>query len=1153
MAAIPVFVSSTFRDFHGERDLLVGPVRERLDELVADLGCRVEMIDLRWGVDTTEDGEDEAQRRVLDVCLDQINRARPLFLGLAGERYGTVPDAAHARFVAGEAGVPADQVVEGRSITELEFGHGALWDSAPPGDHVILVRTIAGAVPTGWADANPDKVSRFRAWLGERARDRGSVQVLGYTATGTGSGVDLTALQTESGKVESFEDFVVQCLSRPVLARAREVIAQDERAGLDGPVRLFRDDREIMVGRDALRDQVVDSLAGRPSGRVLLLGSSGTGKSTLLCAVEAELRSRDVPVVSHLVGVGVGGRRPVDVVVSLAAQLGPMLGTELTVPSEAGSEDLRRWWSDTLSGAVGRLGSLVVVVDALDQIDGIDAQEVIWPVVSLPAGVGLLCSSTTPGHAGLLAPTGVETVPVGALSGPLAREAASRWALASGRSLPAPVLDVVGVEARLPLWVRVAVDLLGDLDADDFDRIADAPDQAAAIAGLLRQEVVALPAEPGGLAERLLDRVGDRVGSEVADQLVGLLAVARAGLSQADLVELLPDELGNRQLLVAQARRVLGGQVREQDAAGRLVFTHALVRQAALSRAPQDPHVLLARRLVAQDGYDRTGVLDLLWHVLHTAPDQVPQGSEHLAFALNTRVAGTELLFINALAVTSGAGLKVVAAVPPDTLTDTGLETLLAADERAGAERLPLRDRRVLAEINAQLARDHSGDDTARLLAAAVSNVGRVAMAAGDLAAARTAYTESLTTRRRLAQADPGNAQAARDVSVSLNNVGRVAMAAGDLAAARTAYTESLTTARRLAQADPGNAQAARDVSVSLDNVGEVAMAAGDLAAARTAYTEMHDILRRLAQADPGNAQAARDVSISLWRLAELTDEVAGKDSEAAVLAWREVALDFEELGRRGWLLPADERAEAHARSRARQASKDVGTPDASVPSGIEALLSARGLLLAPEAASSTIDSFLGELGERVGMCLSVLLTDDAQDNFEALLERPDGADQAAILLREAVPSQPDLIRDVQATLVDELADVATDGVIPPLGIWPVALPDFGTRAEVVLWCRGYRPPETELRAASDRINEAAERRRWEEEAASLTPEQEQAMVHLRDQVEQGRAEPEAFAELWNSYHPNRAERYLFHLGEAIDDLLTEWRSAGAGQSSSTN
>ena len=190
----------------------------------------------------------------------------------------------------------------------------------------------------------------------------------------------------------------------------------------------------------------------------------------------------------------------------------------------------------------------------------------------------------------------------------------------------------------------------------------------------------------------------------------------------------------------------------------------------------------------------------------------------------------------------------------------------------------------------------------------------------------------------------------------------------------------------------------------------------------------------------------------------------------------------------------------------------------------------------------------LRELSDRVGTSFAVLLADETLEEFAALTERPDSASQAEALLRETVPSQPDLIRDVQGTLLDELADLAEGGIVPELDTWPLTMPDFDTRAEVVLWCRGYRPPETELRAASDRINEAAERRRWEEEAASLTPEQEQAMVHLRDQVM-----PEAFAELWNSYHPNRAERYLFHLGEAIDDLLTEWRSAGAGQSSSTN
>ena len=88
VAVVSVFVSSTFRDFHGERDVLVGVVRARLDDRLASLGCRVEMIDLRWGVGL--DGVDEAtaQERTLSVCLEEIDRSRPLFVGLMGDRYG---------------------------------------------------------------------------------------------------------------------------------------------------------------------------------------------------------------------------------------------------------------------------------------------------------------------------------------------------------------------------------------------------------------------------------------------------------------------------------------------------------------------------------------------------------------------------------------------------------------------------------------------------------------------------------------------------------------------------------------------------------------------------------------------------------------------------------------------------------------------------------------------------------------------------------------------------------------------------------------------------------------------------------------------------------------------------------------------------------
>ncbi|MEY2421057.1 MAG: hypothetical protein QOI95_1124 [Acidimicrobiaceae bacterium] len=78
MPIIPIFVSSTFRDFHAERDRLVGDVRAALDDNVADLGCRVEMIDLRWRIDTTAiDDESVQQSRVMDVRSTKARCPQP--------------------------------------------------------------------------------------------------------------------------------------------------------------------------------------------------------------------------------------------------------------------------------------------------------------------------------------------------------------------------------------------------------------------------------------------------------------------------------------------------------------------------------------------------------------------------------------------------------------------------------------------------------------------------------------------------------------------------------------------------------------------------------------------------------------------------------------------------------------------------------------------------------------------------------------------------------------------------------------------------------------------------------------------------------------------------------------------------------------------
>jgi hypothetical protein len=134
-----VFLSSTFRDFMEERDLLVKQVFPELRRKARARGVEVVDVDLRWGI--TE--EESRQGRVIPICLGEIDRCRPYFVGMLGERYGWIP--------------PSDQyspeVIErqpwlkehrgGVSVTELEILHGLLNDPAMAGRTFFYIRDPA--------------------------------------------------------------------------------------------------------------------------------------------------------------------------------------------------------------------------------------------------------------------------------------------------------------------------------------------------------------------------------------------------------------------------------------------------------------------------------------------------------------------------------------------------------------------------------------------------------------------------------------------------------------------------------------------------------------------------------------------------------------------------------------------------------------------------------------------------------------------------------------------------------------------------------------------------------------------------------------------------------------------------------------------------
>ncbi|XP_053558206.1 telomerase protein component 1 [Bombina bombina] len=111
--SIRVFISSTFRDMHAERDLLIGQVMPELRARASIYFLSLEEVDLRWGIT-----EEEAKKdRQLSLCLSEVSRSQ-IFIGILGERYGHIPKTYSLPLL------PEYQWIQtypsGRSITELE-------------------------------------------------------------------------------------------------------------------------------------------------------------------------------------------------------------------------------------------------------------------------------------------------------------------------------------------------------------------------------------------------------------------------------------------------------------------------------------------------------------------------------------------------------------------------------------------------------------------------------------------------------------------------------------------------------------------------------------------------------------------------------------------------------------------------------------------------------------------------------------------------------------------------------------------------------------------------------------------------------------------------------------------------------------------------
>ncbi len=364
--AIRVFVSSTFRDMQAEREELVKRVFPQVRRLCEERGVGWSEVDLRWGVTD----EQKAEGAVLPICLAEIDRSRPFFLGLLGQRYGWVPEEMPENLV---EQLPWLGSLSGTSVTEMEVLHGVLNDPDAAGHtffHLrdpswMASRPVEEQEILGEADpANIPKLEQLKDRVrasGHPCQDYASPDELGRQVL-----AELTAMVDQLFPADEVPDPVER------EADAHRAFGAARRAGhIDRP-------------------RVIDALEQYADGSAPPLVLHGSPGSDITPLIARWADDRDAFV--HHVGATSEASDWRNLAARLIAALDPTIDTEL-LPDDAPRRRAALFAALERAGATGQ--RRVLVVDGAELLADVDgAPDLTWLPLQVPTTLRLVITTS---------------------------------------------------------------------------------------------------------------------------------------------------------------------------------------------------------------------------------------------------------------------------------------------------------------------------------------------------------------------------------------------------------------------------------------------------------------------------------------------------------------------------------------------------------------------------------------------------------------------------------------------------------------------------------------------------------------------------------------------------------------------------------------
>jgi tetratricopeptide (TPR) repeat protein len=354
-----IFISSTFSDMQAERDHLKNIVFPRVEEELRKKRIRLETVDLRWGVDTTSVDEDEREATILKVCIEEIERCKPFFIGLLGDRYGWVPP--EEKIDNATLGRKLLLPNKGKSVTALEIEFGVLAGKEQLNRSVFYLRK-----PLPYDKLSPDKAAKYSdqfdpALTPEEQRKRKEAldnlkqqikshfnsinlpeKVKPYTANlNYGSGAVVNGLEPWGEVV--YQDILSECEkhAEDTWGEAPKDQHEQEVALLEAFIEEHthitttitekgEEQVHTFCGRMKLIEELREHLLSesKETWGIVLTGESGSGKSAVFSMMYKTMIKEECLVLAHSAGISPSARRVTKLLRKWNRQLREYLGIE---------------------------------------------------------------------------------------------------------------------------------------------------------------------------------------------------------------------------------------------------------------------------------------------------------------------------------------------------------------------------------------------------------------------------------------------------------------------------------------------------------------------------------------------------------------------------------------------------------------------------------------------------------------------------------------------------------------------------------------------------------------------------------------------------------------------------------------------------------